>query len=149
MRGMIRFSCRYLLCLLLLNLAACSSMQTVDLQRAVQTSNARGVEYGRTVEVKPFDGKKVKFRVTEMTDEGIGNADGFYRFADMESLKVENPDSNTGEDTLTVRTVPTGLASMSFSPATFSPALSTARTKASTMSFWAATSSTRCLATPS
>ena len=100
MARMIRFLLRYLLCLLLLNLAACSTMQTVDLQRAVQTSNARGVEYGRMVEVKPFDGRKVKFRVTEMTDDGIGNGDGFYRFADMESLKVENPDSNTGEDTL-------------------------------------------------
>ena len=98
---MFRFIGRYLLCLLLLNLAACSTMQTVNLQRAVQTSNARGVEYGRMVEVKPIDGRKVKFRVTEITDEGIGNGDGFYRYSDMESLKVENPDSNATEDTLT------------------------------------------------
>lgn len=98
---MYRFIGRYLLCLLLLNLAACSTMQTVNLQRAVQTSNARGVEYGRMVEVKPIDGRKVKFRVTEITDEGIGNGDGFYRYSDMESLKVENPDSNATEDTLT------------------------------------------------
>ena len=101
MGSMNRFIGRYLLCLLLLNLAACSTMQTVDLQRAVQTSNARGVEYGRMVEVKPIDGRKVKFRVTEITDEGIGNGDGFYRYSDMESLKVENPDSNATEDTLT------------------------------------------------
>ena len=98
---MYRFIGRYLLCLLLLNLAACSTMQTVNLQRAVQTSPARGVEYGRMVEVKPIDGRKVKFRVTEITDEGIGNGDGFYRYSDMESLKVENPDSNATEDTLT------------------------------------------------
>jgi hypothetical protein len=101
MDSMYRFIGRYLLCLLLLNLAACSTMQTVNLQRAVQTSNARGVEYGRMVEVKPIDGRKVKFRVTEITDEGIGNGDGFYRYSDMESLKVENPDSNATEDTLT------------------------------------------------
>ena len=101
MGSMNRFIGRYLLCLLLLNLAACSTMQTVDLQRAVQTSNARGVESGRMVEVKPIDGRKVKFRVTEITDEGIGNGDGFYRYSDMESLKVENPDSNATEDTLT------------------------------------------------
>lgn len=101
MDSMYRFIGRYLLCLLLLNLAACSTMQTVNLQRAVQTSNARGIEYGRMVEVKPIDGRKVKFRVTEITDEGIGNGDGFYRYSDMESLKVENPDSNATEDTLT------------------------------------------------
>ena len=101
MGRMTRFLGRYLLCLLLLNLAACSTMQTVDLQRAVQTSNARGVEYGLLVEVRTLDGQRVKFRVTEMTDEGIGNGDGFYRYADMESLKVENPRANPGEDTLT------------------------------------------------
>ena len=65
----------YVLSILLLNLAACSTMQTVNLQRAVQTSNARGVEYGRMVEVKPIDGRKVKFRVTEITDEGRNAAD--------------------------------------------------------------------------
>jgi hypothetical protein len=97
MAGMMRFLTRYLLCLLLLNLAACSTMQTVDLQRAVQTSNARGVEYGRLVEVKTVEGRTVKFRVTEMTGEGIGNGEAFYRYADMERLKVENP--NAGNST--------------------------------------------------
>ena len=100
MARMLRFLLRYLLCLLLLNLAACSTMQTVDLQRAVQTSNARGVEYGLMVDVRMLDGERAKFRVTEMTDDGIGNDDGFYRYAEMESLKVENPNSNAGEDTL-------------------------------------------------
>ena len=76
-------------------------MQTVDLQRAVQTSHARGVEYGLMVEVKPIDGRKVKFRVTEKTNEGIGDGDRFYRYADMESLRVENPNSNATEETLT------------------------------------------------
>lgn len=100
MRCMMRFFLRYLLCLLLVNLAACSTMQTVDLQRAVQTSNARGVEYGLMVDARMLDGQRARFRVTEKTDEGIGNGDGFYRYADMESLKVENPDANT-EDTWT------------------------------------------------
>jgi hypothetical protein len=97
MASMMRFLVRYLLCLLLLNLAACSTMQTVDLQRAVQTSNARGVEYGRLVEVKTVERRTVKFRVTEMTEEGIGNGEAFYRYADMERLRVESP--NTGDST--------------------------------------------------
>jgi hypothetical protein len=96
---MFRFLGRYLLCLALFNLAACSSMRTVDLQRAVQTSNARGVEYGRMVQVRTFDGQKVKFRVTEMTDEGIGDGEAFYRYAEMESLRVEDPNSRAAEST--------------------------------------------------
>jgi hypothetical protein len=96
-----RFGFHYLLCLLLLNLTACTSMQTVDLQRAVQTSNARGVEYGLLVHVKTLDGRKVKFRVTEITEEGIGSRDEFFRFTDMQSLEVENPDSNSSDTTLT------------------------------------------------
>lgn len=101
MTGMMQTLSRYLLCLLVFNLAACSSMQAVDLQRAVQTSNARGVEYGRLVVVRMLDGERAKFRVTEMNDRGIGNDEAFYRFADMESLKVENPNSNSGEETVT------------------------------------------------
>lgn len=96
-----RFFSRYLLCLLLLNLSACSSMQTVDLQRAVQTSNARGVEYGRLVEVKTLDKRTVKFRVTEIGQTGIGSEDEFFRFVDMKSLKVDNPNSTSSEETWT------------------------------------------------
>lgn len=98
---MLRFLSRYLLCLLLLNMAACSSMQTVDLQRAVQTSNARGVEYGRLVQVKTLDKRTVKFRVMEITESGIGSEDEFFRFVDMKSLKVDNPNSTGSEETWT------------------------------------------------
>lgn len=101
MAGMKRFLARYLLCLLLLNLAACSSMQTVDLERAVQTSNARGVEYGRLVKVKTLDKRSVRFRVTEIREDGIGSNAEFFRYAEMESLEVENPNSNSGETALT------------------------------------------------
>ena len=99
MLRMSRFLARYVLCLLLLNLAACSSMRTVDLQRAVQTSNARGVEYGRLVKVETLDDRTVKFRVTEMDQTGIGNGDEFFRYAQMKSLRVEDPHSNTRETT--------------------------------------------------
>ena len=101
MHGMLRNACRYFLCLLVFNLAACSTMQSVDLQRAVQTSYARGVEVGRLVDVRMLDGQRAKFRVTEIADDGIGNDDGFYRFADMERLSVENPNSKKNEETLT------------------------------------------------
>lgn len=89
-----RFLKCYVLSLLLLNLAACSTMQTVNLQNTIQTSYARGVDYGSLVHVKTVDKRSAKFRVTDITEEGLGGNDGFYRFDEMESLKVDVPGSN-------------------------------------------------------
>ena len=97
MSAMRQFLKCYLLSLLLLNLAACTSMQTVNMETTMQTDHARGVDYGSLVEVKTLSGDKVKFRVTDITDEGLGGSDGFYRFNDMERLRVENPNQNSGE----------------------------------------------------
>ena len=91
---MARLLFHVLLCLAVLNLAACASMRNVDLQRAVQTSNARGVEVGRLVEVRTLDGQTVKFRVTDIDDQGIGGTQGYYLYTDMQQLKVEDPDAS-------------------------------------------------------
>lgn len=85
---------RYLLCLLVFNLAACSSMQTVNVDDAMKYDSARGVDYGSLVHVKTLDGDSVKFRVTEMTPDGLGNSTSFYRFENMKSLKVESQSDN-------------------------------------------------------
>lgn len=92
---------RYLLSLLLLNLAACSSMQTVNVENAMQNSTARGIDYGSLVEVKTLNKRTVKFRVTDITDEGLGGKQGFYRYEDMKSLRVENPAAKNNDNTLT------------------------------------------------
>ena len=89
-----RFLKCYVLSLLLLNLAACSTMQTVNVENTIQTSYARGVDYGSLVHVKTTDKRSAKFRVTEITEEGLGGNGGFYRFDEMESLKVDVPGSN-------------------------------------------------------
>lgn len=94
------FAKRYLLSLLLLNLAACSSMQPVSIEGAMQNSTARGIDYGSLVEVKTLDRRTVKFRVTDITEEGIGGNRGFFRYEDMKSLRVENPYSNNSDETL-------------------------------------------------
>ncbi|MFC1688336.1 hypothetical protein ACFL07_01585 [Pseudomonadota bacterium] len=91
---------RYLLSLLLLNLAACSTMQPVNIENAMQSDKARGVDYGSLVEVKTLDRKTIKFRVTDMTEEGLGGNKGFYRYEDMKSLRVENLSSNNKDNTL-------------------------------------------------
>ena len=89
-----RFLKCYVLSLLLLNLAACSSMATVNLENTIQTSYPRGVDYGSLVHVKTMDKRSAKFRVTDITEEGLGGNEGFYRFDEMKSLKVEVPGSN-------------------------------------------------------
>lgn len=85
------FIVRYLLCLLLFNLAACSTMYPVSVEQAMQQPQPSGVDYGSLVEVKTLDRKTAKFRVTEITPDGLGGSPGFFRYQDMQSLKVENP----------------------------------------------------------
>ena len=63
---------RYLLALLVFNLAACSSMQPVNVASAMRFSPPSGVDYGSLVEVKTFDLRTAKFRVTDITDDGLG-----------------------------------------------------------------------------
>jgi hypothetical protein len=100
MYPMTHFLKRYVLCLLLLNLAACSSMQPVSIENAMQNARARGIDYGSLVEVKTLDRKTIKFRVTDITEEGLGGSKGFYRYENMKSLRVENPSSNNKDNTL-------------------------------------------------
>lgn len=88
---------RCLLGLLVLNLAACSTLQPVSIESAMQYSPPRGIDYGSLVEVKTLDKRTVKFRVTEITDDGLGGKQGFYRYEDMQNLRVDNPGKNKGE----------------------------------------------------
>ncbi len=94
---MLRFLSRYVLCLLLFNLAACSSYQTVNIERAMNQTRPSGVDFGSLVKVTPLEGRTVSFRVTELTPEGLGGGGGFYRYEDMKTLKVEAPGSNDGQ----------------------------------------------------
>ena len=94
-----RFTARYLLALLLLNLTACSSMQAVNVQQAMRDAQARGIDYGSLVEVRTLDGERARFRVVDMTPEGLGGKPGFFAYANMESLKVEQASSRGSDET--------------------------------------------------
>lgn len=89
--GRSRLFWRYLLALLVFNLSACSTMQTVSIESAMQHSPPRGIEYGSLVKVRTLDKRSAEFRVTDITDEGLGGKPGFYRYEELESLKVEQP----------------------------------------------------------
>ena len=78
-----------LLALLLLNLSACSSFREVRVESAMGTTAPPGVFNGSLVKVTTFDGANTTFRVTEITEEGLGGNPGFFRYEDMRRLQVE------------------------------------------------------------
>ncbi len=80
---------RLILALLMLNFAACSTLQTVSIESAMQYSPPRGVDYGSLVVIKTLDKRTARFRVTEIRDEGLGGEPGFFRYEEMDSLKVD------------------------------------------------------------
>ena len=87
----------YLLALLVFNLAACTTLQSVSVENAMKNSSPRGVDYGSLVQVKTFDKQTAKFRVTVINSNGLGGSQNFYRYEDMASLKVEAPKSNSND----------------------------------------------------
>lgn len=93
-----RFFKYYLLSLALFNLAACSSMQPVSIESAMQRATASGIDYGSLVEVKTLDHRTSKFRVTEINADGLGGKPGFFPYEEMKSLRVENEAPNKSGD---------------------------------------------------
>jgi hypothetical protein len=87
----------YLLALLIFNLAACTTLQPVSVENAMKRSPPRGVDYGSLVQVKTFDKKTAKFRVTVINADGLGGSQNFFRYEDMASLKVEAPKNNSND----------------------------------------------------
>ncbi|MEE8495216.1 MAG: hypothetical protein V3S21_01960, partial [Xanthomonadales bacterium] len=73
------------------------TLQPVSIESAMQYSPPRGIDYGSLVEVKTLDKRTVKFRVTEITDDGLGGKQGFFRFEDMQNLRVDKPGRNSGD----------------------------------------------------
>lgn len=82
---------RYLLALMLFNLTACSSYQTVSVDKSMRQGAPSGVEIGNLVKVTTLDRKTDTFRVMDITEEGLGGNTGFYRYENMKSLKVQRP----------------------------------------------------------
>ena len=87
----------YLLALLVFNLAACTTLQSVSVENAMKNSPPRGVDYGSLVQVKTFDKQTAKFRVTVINADGLGGSQNFFRYEDMASLKVEAPKNNSND----------------------------------------------------
>jgi hypothetical protein len=87
----------YFLALLVFNLTACSTLQSVSVENAMKNSPPRGVDYGSLVVVKTLDKETAKFRVTVINADGLGSNRKFYRYENMAGLKVESPKNKSGD----------------------------------------------------
>ena len=77
---------RYLLALLLFNLAACSTMQPVALPENGYAPES--VVIGSQVELLTTEGALHRFAVTEINEEGVGGEPGFFPYPEIETLQV-------------------------------------------------------------
>ena len=90
---------KYILTLLICLLSACSSMQVVDVGSAMRNAPPPGLEIGSLVEVETLDERKMKFRVTELSQWGLTGKYGFVAYEDIARLKVEAHTRNEGRVT--------------------------------------------------
>ncbi len=91
------FARNYLLALLVFNLTACASMYTVDVENAMRYPPPSSIDIGSLVEIKTLENRKLKFRVTDVTNLGLDGKYGFVAFEDMAQLKVDVSASNEGK----------------------------------------------------
>ena len=85
------------LALLVLNLAACSSMQPVRVSDLRGNPAPAEVREGDRVEVVTRDGEKFEFSVSELNEFGLGGQFGFIPYERMRSLSVRRPGSEFGD----------------------------------------------------
>ena len=90
------FARNYLLALLVFNLTACVSMQTVDVESAMRYPPAPGIDIGSLVEIRTLDDRRLKFRVTDATSLGLDGKYGFVAYEDMAQLKVDTSARSEG-----------------------------------------------------
>ena len=77
---------RLVLALLLLNLAACTTMQPVRIPD--EELPRTDVAIGNHVEIVTRDGHEARFEVTRLDEQGLGGAHEYYLFEELTSLKV-------------------------------------------------------------
>jgi hypothetical protein len=86
-----------LLALLVLHLAACSSMQPVRVSDLEGNDRPAEVREGDRVEVVTVDREKFEFTVSEVSGLGLGGKFGFIPYERMRSLSVRQPGADAGD----------------------------------------------------
>ena len=78
---------KIILALLLINLAACASMQDVDMPAAGHIPE--GISRGSEVELTTVSGIAHEFVVTEIDKQGLGGQPGYFEYQDIRELRVK------------------------------------------------------------
>ena len=87
------------LVLLIVHLAACTTMQTVPIRDVQAGGEDSPVFPGDRVEVITKDDEKLNFPVTDITDEGISGKFGFIPYTDIRKLSVRKPGTDNNQAT--------------------------------------------------
>lgn len=82
---------RAFLALLVILLAACSSMQPVSVSDLANGQAPAEIQAGDRVEVISKAGEKFEFTVTEINEIGLGGKFGFIPYQNMRRLSVRQP----------------------------------------------------------
>ena len=85
------------LSLLLMHLAACSSMQTIPVQDLRARGESSSLQIGDRVELVTTHSEKLDFAVTDITGEGLAGKFGFIPYHDIRRLRVHRPGTHEGE----------------------------------------------------
>ena len=85
------------LALLLINLSACSSMQTVSIQDLENPDIPSEIQIGERVEVSTRDNEKMQFTVTNINSDGIGGKFGFIPYENIRHVQVRRSGGNSAE----------------------------------------------------
>jgi len=85
-----------ILSLLLIHLAACSSMQTIPLQELQNPGEHSPLQIGDRVELVTRGNEKLDFAVTDITEDGLAGKFGFVPYQDIRRLRVQRPGRQQG-----------------------------------------------------
>ncbi|MGD8578246.1 MAG: hypothetical protein PVJ33_13070 [Lysobacterales bacterium] len=83
--------------LLIVLLAACSSMQPVRIGDLEGVAAPEQIGIGDRVEVTTREREKFEFTVSELNESGLGGKFGFIPYSNMRTLRVRQPDNNVGD----------------------------------------------------
>jgi len=83
---------RAYLALLIVLLAACSSMQPIRISDLEGVAAPEQIGIGDRVEVTTRDREKFEFTVSELNESGLGGKFGFIPYSNMRKLRVRQPD---------------------------------------------------------
>jgi hypothetical protein len=87
-----------ILSLLLVHLAACSSMQTVPVQDLQRQGESGSLQIGDRVELLTDNKEKLDFAVTDITADGLGGKFGFIPYTDIRRLRIHRPAHYSAEN---------------------------------------------------